>query len=256
MSVITSRLIRNARRAPELLRAVRATSQWFDLTAGYLRFKQPYPLELQFRNKQRITLINRSDLATLWLVYFPPSYPVLGSDLRIFDLGANIGAFTLYAANRAPRAQIVGVEPFPATFTKFQSMLRENRLTQRVTAVPAALTGNDGEVRLDDSPALDSQFRSVAAQGLAVAGISLSSLYESVGWDSADLLKIDIEGSEYDALLAASPQVLRRASRIAMEFHPDPRKRRLFDYLDEAGFQLRAERDDGAGYGMAHFTRV
>ncbi len=70
MSLDTSKLIRNVRRAPELLRAILATSQWFDLTAGYLRLKQPYPLVLQLRNQQRITLINRSDLATLWLVSF------------------------------------------------------------------------------------------------------------------------------------------------------------------------------------------
>ncbi len=256
MSLNTSRLIRNVGRVPELLRAVLATPQWFDLTTGYLRLKQPYPLVLRFRNRQRITLINRSDLATLWLVFFPPTYPVYVSDQRILDLGANIGAFSLFAANRAPQAHIVAVEPFPETFRKFVAMLEENQLTHRVTAISAALTGSDREVHINDSPGMDSQFRNVSNRGLSVTGISLSSLYERAGWDSADLLKIDIEGSEYDGLLAASPEVLRRAGRIAMEFHPDPRKQKLFDHLREAGFRLQSERDDGAGYGMAHFTRV
>ena len=188
MSLDTSRLIRNVRRAPELLRAMLATPQWFDLTAGYLRLKQPYPLALQFRNQQRITLINRSDLATLWLVFFPPTYPVFASDLRILDLGANIGAFSLYAANRAPLAQIVGVEPFPDTFGKFVAMLEENRLSHRVTAIAAAMAGIDGPVHINDAPGLDSQFRNVSNEGLSVTGISLHSLYERVGWASACLL--------------------------------------------------------------------
>ena len=55
------------------------------------------------------------DLATLWLIFFSPAYPVKASDRVIVDAGANVGFFTLYASHRAPLARIISIEPFPPT---------------------------------------------------------------------------------------------------------------------------------------------
>ena len=37
--------------------------------------------------------------------------------------------------------------------------------------------------------------------------------------EQIDLMKVDIEGSERDVFAAATPEVLRRFKRIAMEYH-------------------------------------
>ena len=234
---------------------MKATPQWPALTAGYLRLKSPYPLHVNFRNGNQVDLQDRNDLATLWLVFFPPTYPLLPTDRRIVDCGANIGTFTLYAATQLPEAHIVSAEPFPQTFARFSSLLADNHLEARVTAIRAALTGSAGTVHLDDRPEIGSQFRSISSTGVAVEGIPLVSLLDNAGWDTVDFLKIDIEGGEYDALLSTAPQVLRRISRIAMEYHPDPRKAQLLRYLEDAGFALQSERDDGGGYGIVHLIR-
>lgn len=247
--------LRYLKRFPELFGAMKATPQWPALIAGYLRLAAPFPLRLSFRDGNCVDLQNREDLATLWLVFFSLTYPLLPGDRRIVDCGANIGAFTLYAATQLPSARIVSIEPFPETFSRFSSMIADNHLENRVTAIRAALTGSAGTVLFDDRPAVGSQFRSISSTGVAVEGIPLVSLLDKAEWDFVDLLKIDIEGGEYDALLSTSPQVLRRISRIAMEYHPDPRKAELLRYLEQAGFSVQSERDDGGGYGIVHLIR-
>jgi hypothetical protein len=54
-----------------------------------------------------------------------------------------------------------------------------------------------------------------------------------------DLLKLDCEGAEFDALLSADDETLRRAQRIILEFHrivgsPDV----IVDRLEAAGMDV------------------
>jgi len=244
-------------RLPEVFSSRRATPQWLTLTSGYLRLTKPYPLHLRFYNGQQIKLENRYDLATLWLVFFPPTYPLESTDRRILDLGANLGAFTLYAASQLPSdVRIVSVEPFPPTFDRLTWLISTNKLEDRVSSIRTALAGQNGEVHFNDNPGLGSQFRNVTDKGMLVPSITLESLFDRIGWDEADFVKIDIEGSEYDSLLASPREVLRRMKRISMEYHPDPRKQQLIDHLQNAGFKLLVDRHDGGGYGLVHFVRV
>ena len=49
--------------------------------------------------------------------------------------------------------------------------------------------------------------------------IPLSGLFDLARAQEIDFLKVDIEGSEHDVFAAASPDLLRRFKRIAMEYH-------------------------------------
>ena len=53
----------------------------------------------------------------------------------------------------------------------------------------------------------------------AIEVIPLSGLFDLASAQVIDLLKVDIEGSEREVFAAASPDVLRRIERIAMEYH-------------------------------------
>src|SRR5579885_398752 len=181
-------------------------------------------------------------------------YPVTDRDERIIDAGANCGFFTLYATMRS-RAQLVSIEPFRPTFGR----LRENTapVANRVTLIHAALQGHDGITYIDARSNIASQFRRIVEnEGDPVNAISLDSLLRQCGWDRVDLLKMDIEGSEFDAILRASPEVLSRIGRISMEFHPRDgyAPDAIIEHLRNNGFQLTSLRDDGDGYGVAHFT--
>ena len=82
----------------------------------------------------------------------------------------------------------------------------------------------------------------------AVPSLTLSKLLEREGISECDLIKIDIEGAEYDVLLG-SEDVLRRGAlrHIAVEIHDSILRRRgitwrmLHDWMLSCGYRLHAE---------------
>lgn len=144
-------------------------------------------------------------------------------------------------------------------------MVSDNRLEDRVRCIMYALCGSD-EPRTMRPTHLPSQMQGVmprgstAADGVVVPAKTLTQVVLEEGSDAVDLLKMDIEGSEYEVILNTAPAVLRRVRRIALEYHaaeadaPSAR-RRLFAHLAEAGFSLRADTRDPNGYGVAEFTQ-
>lgn len=57
------------------------------------------------------------------------------------------------------------------------------------------------------------------AKTLEVEVVSLSTLMKRVGATDLALLKLDIEGAEFDVLAATPVEVLRRIAQITVEFH-------------------------------------
>lgn len=213
-----------------------------------------------------IKLETAADVATFWSVFFADPYPVLPSDRFIVDAGANIGVFAFHAARMAPKAQIVAVEPFPSTFSRLEKLASAPWTGRRIRPVQAALAGRDGEGFIEAESSIGSQFRRMSvvsgkAQGLAVTAISLKSLMEQHGLEFIDVLKMDIEGSEYDVLLNAPLPLLQRVSRVYLEYHPQPTNpentpESIIASLAAAGLKLTSHADHGDGYGILHFERA
>lgn len=92
---------------------------------------------------------------------------------------------------------------------------------------------------------------STAAGGVVVPAKTLTQIVLEVESAVVDLLKMDIEGSEYEVIFSTAPDVLRRVRRIALEYHsadvnaPSARER-LFAHhggrLQPAGRHARSER--------------
>ena len=127
-------MLRQLDRAPEIFRCARACAQWLPLALGYAGLKPlSYPHQVLFRDGSRIRLDDFFDLTTFWPIFFRPSYPVSSNAAVVLDAGANIGAFTLYAARTAPSARIFAIEPFGPTFQRLIDTVDANRLSGRVT---------------------------------------------------------------------------------------------------------------------------
>ncbi len=91
--------------------------------------------------------------------------------------------------------------------------------------------------------------------------MTLSTLLDQSDAPQVDLLKMDIEGSEYETLLTTPTRMLRRIRRINVELHvPDEaslaKKKQTLLYLKECGFAIRRYQTDKAGYGIAFFERI
>jgi FkbM family methyltransferase len=213
----------------------------------------------------RVAIRHRShDDATLAEVfrnhwYDPPSAVAraLGQPSRVLDLGANIGLFGALAAALWPEAEIVAFEPDPANAVVHERAIAANDLGERWRLVRVAAGARDGEVRFAAGMGASSHLAGLAGAGVDDPADTLAVECRDVLGTiaAADLVKLDIEGGEWEILLdprfaAAPPRV------IVLEYHRagcpsgDPRAL-AFELLESAG--MRTEpiwHDEPAGVGM------
>lgn len=136
----------------------------------------------------------------------------VGNVMRVLDLGANVGFATILFAARYPNAHIVALEPAPDTFRRLKGNVGH---LSRVTVLQLA-AGPPGEITMDLGMPSTERRGSGSATGVRVRRISLGQLLDLLDWPVLDVLKVDIEGDEFDVLreVAAS-----RAKVIVGELH-------------------------------------
>lgn len=168
----------------------------------------------------RVRLAQPSDLEVLAEVLGRESYAVPGvEDARtVIDLGSHIGLSLLYFRTRFPAARIIGVEADPRNWRLLTSNVAE---LSAVETRRAAATGVDAwrELNLAAERHRSSVTSEVPAERrVRVPGITLDSLVHELRADRVDLLKIDIEGAEWDVLTNATS--LERVDAVVGEIHP------------------------------------
>lgn len=138
----------------------------------------------------------------------------------IFDIGANVGLYALLAAAANPRAQIHAFEPTPEIHATFLNNLQLNAMQQvhahrlgvaRTTgrAFLQGCRGEDGTNEGMNYVALDRGPETIAT----VEMVALDDFCRDHEIATIDLLKLDIEGGEYAALLGARRLLEARAIR-------------------------------------------
>jgi len=167
------------------------------------------------------------------------------------DIGANIGAFSSRLSRRFPDCKIISVEPEPSNFSVLQKNCSAN---PNITLINKAVwSHSDGVEIFADSG------------GTAVVSNDESFLVDSISFDELvkdfeyiDLMKMDVEGAEVEIILNASPDSLRKISKVTGEFHGyDPRWGDWVRYLG-AFFELTIiphEYPDHPYGGMFYGTR-
>lgn len=180
--------------------------------------------------------------------YDGPGYEIAPHDI-VIDIGANIGAFAVYAASQARQGLVVAVEPVADSYRLLLDNLRRNRC-DHVRPHRAAVVGRRAKVRVYLSPTgagrhsvvpelaqSDSQFEEVD-------GLTLGDLFDAHHLPRCDLLKLDCEGAEFDVLQSLTPQLAERIRRIVLEYHVSPgqskveRSRELVERLLELGYAI------------------
>lgn len=158
----------------------------------------------------------------------------------VIDCGANIGMFSLRAA-RAGCSQIFALEPDPATFACLALNLERNRAAA-VTAVPLAAGRTVGRAAFHRAAistlghlVLRDAADEKTPQDIFVSVTTLAALVDHYALPAVQLLKLDVEGAEAEALEGARP-VLDRIERIVMEFHSAERLAACEQLLAENGF--------------------
>ena len=156
-----------------------------------------------------------------------------------------IGAFSVYASRRGPRnLRVHSFEPMSANHALLLRNLELNHLRQ-VTAHNAAVTATPGRFKLYLS-ADNSGMHSLYGGGSdfeEIEGRAFNSLYTALGIERCDLLKLDCEGAEYEILMTADDDVLRRTGAIVMEYHDEGKLPEILGRLKRAGWTTHLPRN-------------
>jgi FkbM family methyltransferase len=147
--------------------------------------------------------------------------------------------------------RVIVCELSPRNFALLLRNVANNGYEGRIEPINKALTVDGENLSLDvDAPDECQNMISAycASDKLltAVPGISLAQLLDDYSLDDVDLLKMDIEGAEYDILDGASTAVLSRIRNIVFEYHEIERGwerlENVKQRLSKEGYHLQAGR--------------
>jgi natural product biosynthesis luciferase-like monooxygenase protein/FkbM family methyltransferase len=197
----------------------------------------------------------------------------------IFDVGANIGLFTLFARRKCPAARIYSFEPLPPNFELlranvtrhnanaqlFNYGLSNSSATASFTFYPeaAGLSGRtahsagdkedtkaivtdwirnaarDNEQELLPQSQLDELLNEyLRGETYDCQVKTLSHVIRELDIERIDLLKIDVEGSEFDVLLGIDDADWPRIKQIAIEVHSRSILNRITSLLEARGLRF------------------
>ena len=163
-------------------------------------------------------------------------YAATASKRMVWDVGANVGLYSLVASRNAMR--VIAVEPLPANIRYLERHILLNRITN-VEILVAAVGGECGQ---GSFCAGDNRFTGHLAPGpVEVEVVTLDLLLEKFG--PPDVIKIDVEGAEYMALQGAEC-CLRGNPIIFLATHSPALSTKCCDLLHSMGYISTAIAED------------
>jgi FkbM family methyltransferase len=171
--------------------------------------------------------LHSSDIQTFTQIFLKRDYEsanLPGSANAIVDLGANIGLATVFFALKYPEAQILSVEPDEGNFLALTSNVAV--FGNRIQTQHAAVWTKDGFVDLSIEDETGSLRESWAIK-ISDSGDgpqktkcwTLETALNKAAFGNIDILKIDIEGAEFEIFSIGAERWLPRISLMIIETH-------------------------------------
>lgn len=145
--------------------------------------------------------------------YLGPGILSIERDDDIVDLGANVGAFSLYAASMAPFGRVVGLEMQEDLVEIARSQIAVNALGSRVQVVHGAVAPGTGLV---------ASLRQENPNSWCAPSISIDDFMIQQNLAKIDFLKVHTEGSDFglfDPEEKHGLDFLDATRKISMEVH-------------------------------------
>ena len=187
--------------------------------------------------------------------------------MTVIDGGANMGLYTLYAARRVGlEGRVIALEPSQRDFDRLTAHVRLNRL-RNVRCRRVALGRSQGRGRLRIAAEWNAGHNTLGEFGYEATELvrveevkvrALDAIVADEGLDRVDLIKLDIEGAEYDALKGAEATIHRHCPAILIELadrtlqHQGASSAQIWTFLEALGYRLYAFDADSRAFVPAH----
>lgn len=165
----------------------------------------------------------------------------------VFDIGANIGWYSVHWAQLFPTAQIHAFEPIPSTFDCLVRNVALNSISN-IRCHMLALSNIDSEVAffIDPNMTVNASMQNISGSSDAVRVLiptqTLDGYVSKIGLDRLDTIKCDVEGAEFLVLKGAEAtlaqnrpvvfaEMLRKWS-AKFDYHPND----IIDFMSAFGY--------------------
>lgn len=158
------------------------------------------------------------------------------------DAGAHIGYYSIIAAELVgPSGEIIAFEPHPDHAERVRKNAKLNDFDVRVEESALSSESNTAELSLADRGG----GHSLTKDGGNTIEITTRSLDEYSNSEAVtpDLVKVDVEGAEYDVFRGMSELMTDTQPAIICEVHPgrlNADLKEMFEFLSEHGYSISA----------------
>lgn len=156
----------------------------------------------------------------------------------VLDVGANIGQTALLASQYADR--VYAFEPLPSAMHRLRENIALNNITNIFT-YEVAVGSKDGRAHIQEPPESNSGLGKIGALGINVPITTLDTFVKDNYLKKIDLIKLDIEGGELEALKGAVDTLKKFKPIVILEMN--------------AGCSGIVEFMESQGYSCYKFTR-
>ena len=156
----------------------------------------------------------------------------------ILDCGANIGLSSIYFKLNYPNAIVHAYEPDITLFELLKKNIQDNAFSN-ITLHQAAIWIEDTNLSFDNKGSEGSHIDLSGKSVTTVKALSLASQIDQ--FDHIDLLKMDIEGAEFEVVQSCIAQ-LHKVENFFLEYHGKVNETHklvtLLDIVKSAGFNV------------------
>jgi len=177
--------------------------------------------------------LRKGDLHSLREVFVDKDYSLIEEFLPtngdiVLDLGAGVGDYALLSSVRVgKRGKIISIEVDSQTFELLKMNIIENNLRN---VIPLKI------------------FVSYQMER------SIDFIVKKLKLKRVDLIKIDIEGEEYNAIRGATRTIRNFKPKIVVEIHSKELKKKILEFLKRYGYNVIFEREkEECGFFLIYF---
>jgi len=182
-----------------------------------------------------------------WMkIYTPKKYQIKKTD-TIFDIGSQIGTFSIYAAKKAKKGKIYCFEPVKDNFKYILKNIKLNNL-KNIKPYNKGVSNKNEKIKLYHSESNTGGHSAYSKNNIKSKNyeimecISLKRVIDENKIEKVDFLKMDCEGGEYNILFKTPKKYIDKIQKIAMEYHDLNEKRNhkeIVNFLLKNNFRVK-----------------
>ncbi|MGZ5435069.1 MAG: FkbM family methyltransferase [Pyrinomonadaceae bacterium] len=256
----------NFRSPAKILRRLKLLPEIMQHVKSWPAFVYHYALGLvpakayRFRNGAVLKIQHGTEHVPILGIFLRSEYGTPPDDATVIDLGANIGAYSVFAAQTTHNIRVYAYEPMAAAYRIMQENVKLNQLTNVIRCFNYAVAGTPigRELFLSGTkfffPTLIGPAAPQDARTQFVQCTTLREIIDTNKLTHVDLLKMDVEGGEYDILYTTPREYFTRIREIRMEYHNlDPEERNaegLKRFLTSQGYLIARHQETSPTNGL------